>query len=154
MTLAESQMIAQTQKSGLQWKSFSEGLVEAEKTKKKILLAVYTDWCGWCKKMDKEVYADNSVEKYIAEKYVVIKLNAESDAKLEYQKESLTQRQMSHAFGVTGYPSTIFLQSDGQPITIVPGFIKAETFLDVLTFIGEDLYEKMKWEEFVERKKK
>src|SRR5690606_17010397 len=66
-----------TQKSSIQWKTFEE--VEAlMKTKpKKVLIDVYTDWCGWCKKLDKEVYENPMAIQYINEHFYAIKFNAE-----------------------------------------------------------------------------
>lgn len=136
----------------LKWKGFDEGLAEAKKVNKKILVDVYTDWCGWCKKMDKEVYADKEVAEYLAKRYVVIKLNAESDAQLTYRDQTLSQIELTQAFGVRGYPATIFMKADGDPITLLPGYLPPEKFIDVLKFIGEDHYLTTKWEEYLTQK--
>ncbi|HXF99268.1 MAG TPA: DUF255 domain-containing protein [Bacteroidota bacterium] len=137
----------------LAWKSFDTALVEAQKTKKKILIDVYTDWCGWCKRMDKQTYSDRAVANYLTECYVIVKLNAESDAKLTYGNRQYTERELAAAFGVDGYPSTIFLSSDGEPITIYPGFAEPEHFLQVLSFIAEDHYLTTTFQDYTSKKK-
>ena len=60
-----------------EWKKFNEGMSEAKKNGKKILVDVYTDWCTWCKEMDKNTYADKNISAYLKKNYVIIKLNAE-----------------------------------------------------------------------------
>jgi thioredoxin-related protein len=137
----------------VKWKGFTEGLSEAKKTGKKVLVDVYTDWCGWCKKMDKDVYADNKVADYLSKNYVAIKLNAESKNTLTYHDKTMTQIEFSQGFGVTGYPCTLFLKDDGEPITKVPGYITADKFLDILRFLGEDHYLTTKWEDYLANKK-
>ncbi len=137
-------------KSGLQWVAFTKGVADAKKSNKKILVDVYTDWCGWCKRMDAETYSDKSVAQYLKAHYVLIKLNAESDATLSYMGKSYTERQLAQAFGVDGYPSTLFLKSSGEPITRYPGYADAAKFIKILSFIGEDHYLTEKYGDYVQ----
>ncbi len=122
------------------WKSFNDGMTEAKRSNKKILVDVYTDWCGWCKKMDAQTYNDANVAKYLADQYVLVKLNAESEKKLSYKGKEYTERELAGAFGITGYPSTLFLKADGEAITLYPGFADAKNFRVILTYIAEDHY--------------
>jgi len=138
--------------SVLRWNTFNEGIAEAKKTNKKVLIDVYTNWCSWCKKMDASTYSDKDVAKYLSQRYVLIKLNAESDKKLYYKDKQYTERELAGAFGITGYPSTLFLKSDGEPITIYPGFADAQTFKQVLSFIAEDHYLTKKFQDYESNK--
>ncbi len=135
-----------------QWKKFDEGLQLAKKTGKKVLVDVYTDWCTWCKTMDTSTYSDKKIQEYLAKNYVVIKLNAEANGKISYAGKTISPAEFSQGMGVTGYPATLFLKSDGQPITILPGYSKPEIFIHVLSFIGEDHYEKKKFAEYLAEK--
>lgn len=137
----------------LKWMSFNEGLAYAKKNKKKVLIDVYTDWCGWCKKMDKDTYDDKDVSAYLEENYAVIKMNAESSKKLKFQDKEYTEQELSGAFGVTGYPTTIFLSSNGDPITLVPGYSDAKRFGDIISFIAEDHYLTTKFDDYVASRK-
>jgi thioredoxin-related protein len=139
--------------SNLKWRDFNDGIAEAKKTNKKILIDVYTDWCGWCKRMDSQTYADKQVAKYLGERYVLVKLNAESAKKIFYNDKQYTEREFSAAFGITGYPATLFLKSNGEAITIYPGFADAKRFMDVASFIAEDHYLTKKFDEYVSSKK-
>jgi thioredoxin-related protein len=140
---------ATASESNLNWRSFNEGIAEAKKSNKKVLIDVYTDWCSWCKKMDSQVYGNKDIAEYLTNRYVVIKLNAESDKKLTYKNQNYTERELAAAFGISGYPSTLFLKSDSEPITIYPGFADAQKFKSVLSFIAEDHYLTTKYEDYV-----
>jgi len=141
------------EKEHLKWMTFDDGIVHARKTNKKVIIDVYTDWCGWCKRMDKDTYDDKDVAAYIEKHYVVIKLNAESSKKLKFQDKEYTEQELSGAFGVTGFPTTIFLSSNGDPITVVPGYSDANRFGDIISFIAEEHYLTTKFDDYVASRK-
>ena len=140
-------------KEKLKWLSFDEGTAEAKKTGKKMMIDVYTDWCGWCKKMDKDTYSDGTITDYLNQKYVAIKINAESAGKLEYRGKSYTEQNLAAAFGVNGYPSIIFLTRDGEPITVYPGYADPSKFKVVLSYIAGDYYKTTKFQDYLENRK-
>ena len=145
-------LTATSQAKNPQWKKFNEGLALAKKSGKKVLVDVYTDWCGWCKTMDTSTYTDRRVQQYLRKNYVVIKLNAEGDEKLSYSGQTITPPEFAQGMGINGYPATLFLQSDGKPITVLPGYSEADMFLHVLSFIGENHYEKKKFADYLAEK--
>lgn len=136
---------------GLKWHSFSDGLKLAKSENKKVLIDVYTDWCEWCKKMDEEVYANSTVKNYLASKFILIKLNAESEKKHNFEGREYSEMELAYIFGVEGFPTTIFIREDMQPITAVPGYFPAEVFMKILTFIGDDYYLKMSFDDYLEK---
>src|SRR5512141_2575625 len=69
----------------VEWKHWNEGLQEARQSGKPVLVDVYTDWCGWCKRMDADVYAKPEVSGYLASHFVTVRLNAESGEQAVYQ---------------------------------------------------------------------
>jgi len=148
LTVAVCNVASAGERAGPKWMSFTEGLAEAKNTNRKILVDVYTDWCGWCKRMDAQTYADKDVAGYLNKMYVVIKLNAESSKSLMYDGQQYTERELAGAFGISGYPATIFMKSTGEPITLYPGFADAARFKTVLSFIAEDHYLTTKFEEY------
>jgi len=138
-------------KTELQWRSFDAGLAEAKATHKKILLDVYTDWCGWCgwcKKLDSDVYSNKKVATYLVQAYIPIKLNAESAKKLSYKDKAHSETELAQAFGVRSYPTIIFLDSNGEPINSLGGYVDADRFLPIVQYIGDDHYKNMTWDEY------
>src|SRR5512141_2241869 len=121
-------------KSDLKWVTFDEGLAEAQKTGKKVLSDVYTDWCGWCKRMDADTYGNAALASYLRSKYVLVKLNAESGTQITYKGKRMSEQELAGAFGVTGYPTTLFLKSNGDAITGYPGYADAKNFQNVASF--------------------
>jgi thiol:disulfide interchange protein len=88
---------------------------------KLIVVDVYTDWCGWCKKMDKAVYADPSIVA-LSRQQVFLKLNAEDRG----QGQAFA-RQM----GVSGYPTTIILDGQAKVLQVAEGYIPStQAFLE------------------------
>ena len=139
-------------KAEIKWITLDAGMAEAKKSDKKLLIDVYTDWCGWCKRMDKDVFGNDRVSKYLTQQYVLVKLNAESKEKVNFRGKTTSAMELAQAFGVTGYPSIIFLDSNGEIITSLPGYVSADRFIDIVKFIGEDYYQNMKWEEFQQKR--
>ncbi|MDZ7344684.1 MAG: thioredoxin fold domain-containing protein [candidate division KSB1 bacterium] len=140
-------------KEQIAWLSFEQGLAVSKKEKKMLVVDFYTDWCGWCKVMDRETYGNASVIKFAREKLVFVKVNAESDAKTKFRDREYTYRELARAFGVTGYPATAFIDSSGDVITLVPGYVPPDKFLPVLEYLEGGHYKNMKFDEFVEKKK-
>jgi thioredoxin-related protein len=137
----------------LQWTDYTDGVRKASAENKKVLIDVYTDWCGWCKKMEKDTYSDENIKSYLTQNYILVRLNAESNVKETVGQETMTQAEIAKAYRVDGYPTTIFLSADGQPITSVPGYLKADEFMQVLKFIGGDYYKKMEFQDYLNSQK-
>ena len=135
-----------------QWKKFDEGMKLAKESGKKVLIDVYTDWCGWCKKMDANTYSDKSIKEYLDKNFVIIKLNAEGNEKISYAGQSISPAAFAQGMGVDGYPATVFLKSNGDPITLLPGYAEADRFIYVLSFIAENHYEKKKFTDYLTEK--
>jgi len=131
------------------WSELDPALVEAKRAQKPLLVDVYTDWCGWCKRMDKTTYADPDVRDYVQSAFVPVRVNAEDDKRrASYLGETRTYRQFADTFRISGYPTTLFLAPDGRLITQLPGYVKPGTFLTVLRYVAEGHYRTQSWESF------
>src|SRR6478752_1236460 len=62
----------------IKWLTLSELQEAYKKQPKPILFDIYTDWCGWCKVMDRDTYQKDNVAEYINKQYYAVKFNAES----------------------------------------------------------------------------
>jgi len=136
-----------------QSKSFEEILKMAQKDKKKVVIQVYADWCSWCKKMERDTYPDAEVQKELKRNFYHYRLNGESSEVIEYDGRKFTKAEFTRAFGIKGFPTTIFLNYNSKPITLLPGYVDAKTFANILKFIGDDLYTKMTFEDFLKSRK-
>lgn len=136
----------------LKWYSFDEGLAKAKIENKHVLIDVYTDWCSWCKVMDQKTYSDPDVVKYLNAKFILIKLNPEKDGQVTYNGKKYSAAQFSQGIGVNGYPATAFFESDAKMVTLVPGFIQAEEFLNIIQYIGEKEYYRISFDDYLKGK--
>lgn len=136
---------------GIRWVNFEEGLELARKEKRMLLVDVYTDWCHWCKVMDEKTYGNRAVIDYANKNIVMAKLNAETKEKFSYKGVKYSGSELAMMFGVSGFPTTLFLEPSGEFITRIPGFIPPDQFKMILRFLAEKWYEKMEFQEFQKR---
>ncbi len=135
-------------KTQVDWKTFDQGMDLAKQEKKLLVIDFYTDWCHWCKVMDKDTYGDASVQAYVKDRAIMAKINAETDEKFRFKDGRYSGRELAMMFGVRGFPTTAFLTAEGELITAISGFIPADRFALILKYLAEDWYQKMKFDEF------
>ncbi len=139
--------------TAIQWLDFDKAVAAAKKERKIVVVDFYTDWCGWCKKMDQDTYGHPEVVKYARKKLVMSKVNAESQQMTRYKENELSYQQLAVSFGVRGYPATIFINENGELLTSVSGYLKPDQFLPILEFLSEGHYKTMKFEDFMKNRK-
>ncbi|PKH49256.1 thioredoxin [Tenacibaculum sp. Bg11-29] len=140
------------------WLTFEEALEKNKETPKPILVDLYTDWCGWCKKMDKTTYKNNVIVKFINENYYAVKMDGEGKEDISFkgktykyvQKGKSKYHELAAAImkGKMSYPSTAFFDLEERLIQTVPGYLAEKKFEMVLAFFTKDNYKTKKWSEF------
>ena len=137
----------------LKWLKYDKGLELAAKENKPVMVDFYTNWCGYCKKMDRETFTNDAVAKYLNDNFVIVKVNAESNETVATSDGSLSERQLSQSFGVRGYPAYWFLKSNGEKISNVPGYVPADKFITILRYFGEGHYDSTSIKEYFNSQK-
>jgi len=107
---------------------YDAALETAKKDKKLVMVDLYTDWCGWCKKLDKDTYSDKDVEAKLTKDFVAVKVNPE---------KSPRDAKLSQGFGTTGYPHIVFVDANGKKVSEIDGYLPADQFLERLNKISE-----------------
>jgi len=126
-----------------EWLSIEGGLALAEKENKTVVIDFYTSWCKWCKVMEERTFSEDHVAKYLRKYYVCIRVNAEDkNSTFKYRDKEYSPFSLARKLGVRGYPSLAYLESDGELIQVVPGFIPPETYIKVLKYFREGHYKK------------
>lgn len=139
------------------WISWEEAvkLAETEKNPKKIFVDIYTDWCGWCKKMDKDTFQDPKVAEYMSRNYYMVKLDGEGKDSIEFRGRTFkfvaSGRSGYHEFaaalmqGKMSYPTTVFLDEKINMLSPVPGYQKPGPFLKIAKYFGDDIHKEKDW---------
>lgn len=116
----------------INWLTLEEAYRLNQEEPRKIFVDVYTDWCGWCKKMDKETFANAEVAAYVNENYYAVKLNAESKREFEMAGEKMTDMAVARQLGVNSFPTIVLIHEDFQKFQPVPGYQPAKEFKEIL----------------------
>jgi thioredoxin-related protein len=153
--LAISMLGLKAQES-VRWYTFEEAVELTNKEPRKIMVDVYTNWCGWCKVMDRNTFSHDVVASYLNEKYYAVKFNAEQKENVQVggntykyvAQGSRGYHELAAALlnGKMAYPSVVFLDENVQIIEPVQGYIDAKKFDQILKFFGEDHYKTKSWE--------
>ncbi len=155
------------EQGNVKWYTWQEAVEASKKEKKKIFIDIYTDWCGWCKRMDKATFEDPEVAKFLNENFYPVKMNAEMKDEIVYNNHTFKfvasgrkgYHQLAAALldGRLSYPTTVFLNEEFEIMQRIPGFMDANQFSMVMEYLAGDYDKKISWEEFqvqyAERKK-
>jgi tetratricopeptide (TPR) repeat protein len=112
-------IIYHTPRSIVWERDYEKAVQRAQAENKVILVDAFTDWCALCKTMDKETFSHPALISQMARKYVWLKLNTETedDGKI-----------LQHEFAIATYPMILLLDSKGQEIDRINGFLLPQPF--------------------------
>jgi thioredoxin-related protein len=144
-------------KEKINWMSFKEMQEAYGKNPKPILVDVYTDWCGWCKVMDKNTYSNSKVADYINEHYYAVRYNAEDKNPVEFGNKKYSYNPAYKAndlamyllFGQLSFPSTVLISSIGAQPAPIPGYMKPAELEAPLRYFGDSAFATQNFPEFM-----
>jgi thioredoxin-related protein len=99
--------------------NFDSAIKAAQDSGKPIMADFYTDWCGWCKKLDSETYSDDTVNT-LSNSFVCVKINGDID------------RELVTKYNVRGYPTIVFFDSNGNLTTTHVGYASAADMAKIM----------------------
>ena len=144
-------------KTKVNWLTLNDMAIAYAKAPKPILVDLYTDWCGWCKVMDKDTYSNTDVVAYINEHYYAVKFNAEikdtvifNGKKYGYNAQNrANDLAVFLAYGKMSYPTTVFLSAVNAQPAPLPGYLKAKEIEPYLKFFGDGAYKSINFPMFM-----
>lgn len=134
----------------VKWYTFEEAIKLNEKEPRNIMIDVYTDWCGWCKVMDRETFSKPHIAKILNEKYYAVKFDAETKDTISFQGKKFVNtgqgNRPPHELAVgllngkLSYPNIVFLNKKNDILGALPGFKKPKEMEAILDYITKELY--------------
>jgi thioredoxin-related protein len=106
-------------------KSLQAAMTQAKATNKLVMADFYTDWCGWCKRLDADTFSDRRVIQSSGQ-FVSVKINAEKEGVAAAKK-----------YGVSGYPAILFIDPAGKVADKIGGYMPPTEFNLRLTQIAD-----------------
>lgn len=156
--LMVSAIWAQDTQSTVNWLTFEQAVEKSKTEKRKIFIDVYTDWCGWCKVMDKNTFSEPLIAKILNEQFYPVKFDAEQKEDVvfngntfkfvPYGNKGSHQLAMALLNNQLAYPTVVFLDEEFRMIQPLQGYQKAPEFHKIVQFIGFDHFKTEKWEAF------
>lgn len=146
---------------GINWLGFEEAILMNTENPKLVFIDVYTDWCGWCKKMDASTFSNPEIIKYMNEKYYCVKLDAETKNPIEFMGTEFINpnpegRKSTHQLAALllnnklSYPSYVIMNEDNKVLTVVKGFKDVKSFDPIIHWFGEDVYLTTTYQDYIQ----
>lgn len=119
----------------LEWIEWNDAYKLAKKKDKILLVDAYTDWCGWCKKMDSDTYSKTEIIQLINKSFVPVKFNPELQRMYEVNGAEMSGTELLSLLSGgsrVGYPTTFFLDLEKNKVQMVSGYKDQDAFKQVL----------------------
>jgi thioredoxin-related protein len=138
----------------INWVSLNEALELQKENPKKIIMDVYTNWCGPCKLLDKNTFQNKDVATFINENYYAVKFNGEGKEEItfagttygnpNYDETKANKRNSAHEFasfmGISAYPTIVFMNDEGSLIMPLRGYQTPNQLELYLKLFKDDTY--------------
>ncbi len=132
--------------------SLERALEKASEENKKILVDVYATWCPYCQRMHSDVYTTDEVKGAISDHFIWVQINVESENKVNYHGNEMTEAEFARALDNENVPTTYFLNDEGAIIGVQPGYLDVDVFSNLLRFVGSDAYLNQSFDDYLEQR--
>lgn len=142
--------------ASVDWLKLDEVNTKLTKEQKPVLIDLYTDWCHWCKVMDKKTYTNQKVIGYISDHFYASRINAETRETLTWRNKSYTYNDnyRIHDFalyisgGQAAFPTTVIIPAENAEPIPVPGMLEPKDLEPILKYFGDGAYKSMSFAQF------
>jgi len=138
----------------VRWMTFEQAVEKSKIESRPLFIDVYTDWCGWCKVMDKETFSDPKVAQLLNEKFYPVKFDGEQKADVVFNGTTFkfvpSGRNGYHQLAAAllnnqlSYPTVVFMDVEMNMAHPYPGYRKAPDFHMIAQFYADKYYKKGK----------
>lgn len=141
----------------VKWYTIEEAAKLAKENPRPIFVDTFTDWCGWCKKLDKEVFTNPVIAGILNDSYYAVKFDAESKDPVVFLDKTFLNdgklgkfHQLAYALlqGKMSFPTVVFLTANLELITPIPGYRSAVDFEPFLVYFSGKTWQTQSFEDF------
>lgn len=148
--------MAQNKTPKINWMTVEEVQEKMKTEPRKVYIDIYTDWCHWCKVMDKKTFTSKDVIEYLNANYYCIHFNAETKSIITFndKKYGLAPNSKTNALaiewtqGQLAYPTSIFFDEGFVNPMPVPGYFDVGTMEMIARYIAENKHKSMPFEKY------
>lgn len=142
---------SEAKRTAIEWYGMQEAQELASAGEKKVMVYAEASWCTYCKKMEKEVFPLQQIQATISEFFYPVRVDIESDNILTFNGRQMTEMEFARTMRVSGTPTFLFVNGAGEVLGGQPGFIPADVFKALLTYIGSDAHARVSFNQFYEK---
>ncbi len=151
-----SAKVTSTVHDKLDWLKMDELTEKMKSNPKPVLIDLYTNWCYWCKVMDKKTYSNSKVISYISDHFYPVKFDAESKGIVQWKNKEYNYNDnykindfaMYVTSGQPGFPTTVIVPDEHTDPVAISGFMEPKELEPVLKYFGEGAYKTQNFIEF------
>lgn len=138
----------------IKWLTWEQAQEAQKKKPKKVFVDIYTDWCGWCKKMDATTFENPTIAKYMSDNFYCVKFNAETHDDITFKGQKYTSDGRYNKLATfllenrMSFPTTIYMDEQFNLINIVPGYMDPKMAEQILSFHASNSYKNTPWDEY------
>ena len=124
------------------WLNVKDAEKEKNDEKKHYFVDVYTEWCGWCKVMDRETFSQKEVIDFMNKNFHNIKFDAEQRETVVFNNKTymwvnsgrngINMLAMDLLNTELSYPSYVILDENKKPVEVLKGYMEVSPFLQSL----------------------